>query len=149
MCSSEGENKALEAVTISKPSPSKDHKRKREKADIPEEVIKVKIVSSSCECNRPQKTPKITVKFQGKREERKELVSCPSCNHCPCLTIVEKMLIATVGGKTNKEKRYELYTTFATILKYKKKRKALPSCITEAIREKWPEEGGNYTGFSK
>jgi hypothetical protein len=137
---------ALEVATISKPSPSTDHKRKRENA---EEVIKVKIVSSSCECNRPQKTPKISIKFEGKREESEELVSCPSCSHCPCVAIVEEILISTVGGKSNKEKRFELYRTFAKILKFKRKRSKLPSCIVEAVREKWPEERENYVGFSK
>jgi hypothetical protein len=135
----------------------KERKRKRNKVDDKEEKQKsssifLKIESPLCECERPPKAPKITVeKAAGSsREVFLAPSSCDFCFSCPCITISERNLISAVGGESNKQKRFELYQVFSGLLGYKKKRKKLPSCVENTIKNAWPEvEGTSYTGFKK
>jgi hypothetical protein len=128
----------------------KDQKRKRDTSESSKaisSIVQVTIVSSPCECERATKIPKITVKIEEPQKPLvEEFVTCEDCGRCPCLAIVEETLIATAGGRNNKAKRFELYSCFSRILKYKRKTK-LPPCIVEAIKDMWPDEEGKYVGF--
>jgi len=93
------------------------------------------------ECERPSKAPRIA-------EFVPQATRCPQCLRTPCLAIAKEAIITSAGGQSNKQRRHEAYNTFAQILKYGQRRK-LPSCVEDAVRNAWPDPGGQYTGFKR
>jgi hypothetical protein len=158
-----------QTTCVDTPSPAEELREKRKKSEDhqkpspslasiappsiitnPQSTLTLQFDISHCECTRPPKTPKITIiKVEGTREVLPPPKYCVTCDSCPCISITEESLISNAGGATNKQKRFEVYRDFALVLGIKWKRKQLPDCVTEAIKKKWPDADGKYTGFQK
>jgi hypothetical protein len=110
-------------------------------------IVTIQLISSPCECKRPTKAPKLmSIALEGVRE-KKDSPKLSPCNFClmsPCIVIVEKHALQNPGKGTNKQKRFELYSFFARVLKYRARQK-LPFCVTEAIKAELPDQ--EYVGF--
>jgi len=122
-----------------------NRKRKREEKET---VVTIQVVSPYCECSRTPKSPKIIIETSGVREYKRQLSECETCHRTPCLAIIERGLIDSASGKSNKGKRFSLYQNFASLFGYRQ-REPLPGCLERAIKKAWPEESSNYVGFKK
>ena len=87
-------------------------------------------------------------------------MECPYCNQNPCLwDVYEESLkeelnnwLETIEDKnpTNnviRKKCYHLFTALHHGYLGRKKRERIPTCVTTAIREVYPDCNGHYMGF--
>jgi hypothetical protein len=107
----------------------------------------VEIGCEDCECSRVMKSPKVTVKISGSREQLLvPSVLCDLCGHCPCVVDQEEHMIQRAQGKNNSAKRQDLYYKFSARLGYTRRQK-LPACVEIGVRKVYPDPGGNYVGY--
>jgi hypothetical protein len=87
----------------------------------------------------------MSIALEGVRDEKKDSRKlCKFCGMSPCIVIVEEHALKNPGLGTNKQKRFELYSFFAKVLRYRARQK-LPFCIQAAIKAEWPDQ--EYVGF--
>ena len=89
-------------------------------------------------------------------------MTCITCGYTPCSLIAfedqlkqtfEMVETPTKGVEwNNKEKRFQSYSHFTKLLYGplgKGERIPLPVCVEKHIRDRFPEENGNYVGYKK